>query len=390
MLSSQRFLEEGLARGREDVKALLEAHRQICASQRRRPTALPALLTLGHLACRTKVPLETLRYYVTRSAENPYRRFYVRKRSGGRRWISVPSEALHTVQRWLSAHVLRHVPVHPASKAFRPGDSIRACAEEHAGARWLVKLDIADFFGSITEIQVFRAFTRMGYNRLVSMQLARLCTDTPRVSAKYRFQAWRAKHKWPRIPGYQQRFLGRLPQGAPSSPMLANLAVADIDAAVAEIAGSYGLTYTRYSDDITLSTRGTFSRRLATHVIEEVAQVLKVRGLYLNRKKTSVSHPGARRVVLGLLVDGLEPRLTKTFRDRLRQHLYYLETRGIAAHVAARSFDSAGGLYRHLRGLIDYANSVDPAYASALRSRLDALPWLGVDRGAQRAGDPPR
>jgi RNA-directed DNA polymerase len=118
--------------------------------------------------------------------------------------------------------------------------------------------------------------------------------------------------------------------------------------------------------------------------------VLKARGLYLNRRKTSVSHPGARRAVLGLLVDGIEPRLTKSFRDRLRQRLYYIETRGIAAHVAARSFDSAGGLYRHLRGLIDYANSVDPEYANGLRRRLDALPWLGEYSGVQRLGDPPR
>ncbi|WP_431286761.1 reverse transcriptase family protein [Roseateles chitinivorans] len=281
------------------------------------------------------------------------------------------------MQAWLASHVLTKIPVHPASKAFRPGDSIRACAAEHAEARWLIKLDIADFFGSITEIQVFRAFAKMGYNRLVAMELARLCTDTPQVSDKYRLPSWQSKKKWHRIADYSHGVLGRLPQGAPSSPMLANIAVADIDETVAAVANRYGLTYTRYSDDITLSTRGDFTRARAARVIAEVAKVLKGRGLFLNRRKTSVTHPGARRVVLGLLVDGEEPRLTKAFRDKLRQHLYYLETRGIAAHMAARSFDSAGGLYRHLRGLIDYANSVDSVYAEGLRARLDALPWGG-------------
>jgi len=342
--------------------------------------ALPAILTLGHLACRTKIPFETLRHYATRAAQHPYRRFHIRKRSGGRRWISVPADGLRSVQSWLTEHVLRHVPVHPASRAFRRGDSIRKCAEEHVEARWLIKLDIADFFGSISEIQVFRAFAGMGYNRLVSMEMARLCTDTPQVSDKYRMKAWKVRpYKWPRIPGYQQRVLGRLPQGAPSSPMLANIAVIDVDEEVARIAMAHGLRYTRYSDDITLSTDGSFSRQAASKVIEEVAQVLKARGLYLNRKKTSITHPGARRVVLGLLVDGEEPRLTKSFRDRLRQHLYYLEKLGIAAHVSARSFDSAGGLYRHLRGLIDYANSIEPDYATSLRRRLDALPWNAED-----------
>ncbi len=80
-------------------------------------------------------------------------------------------------------------------------------------------------------------------------------------------------------------------------------------------------------------------------------------------------------MVLGLLVDGEQPRLSRSFRDNIRQHLYYLETRGIMAHVEARAFDSAGGLYRHLRGLIDYANMIDQPYAQQQLSRLEVLPW---------------
>lgn len=378
MRSSQRFIKEGMRRGRDDVLGLKEAHRQLQTFKRSHPS-LPALLTLGHLASRTGVPLEVLRLYVSRQAEHPYRRFHIRKRSGGRRWISVPADSLRTVQAWLSSHLLRHVPVHPASRAFMPGDSIKNCADVHAGARWLVKMDIADFFGSITEIQVFRVFERLGYNRLVSFELARLCTDTPAVSDKYKLAAWQSKRKWSRIKEYREPYVGRLPQGASSSPMLANLAMLEVDASIASIAAEFGLSYTRYSDDITLSTKGDFSRERAAHVVEQVAKVLKARGLYLNRRKTSITHPGARRIVLGLLVDGDEPRLTKAFRDRLRQHLYFLEKLGIAAHVAARSFDSSGGLYRHLRGLIDYANSIDQEYASDLRARLEALPWAGAD-----------
>src|SRR5699024_11048139 len=140
--------------------------------------------------------------------------------------------------------------------------------------------------------------------------------------------------------------------------MLANLAMRDIDEELQHLADSLNLVYTRYSDDIIFSTKGKFSRAEASTVIKQASFILKRRGLFPNRAKTAVIHPGARKIVLGLLVDQEHPRLSRKFRDRLRQHLYYLETKGITAHLEARGFDSAGGLYRHLRGLIDYANMV--------------------------------
>lgn len=375
--SPQRFLAEGLSRGR-DYDVLLEAVRQISRMRRRQP-ALPILLTLGHLASRTRVSHEHLRDLVARNLIQPtYRTFRISKRSGGSRVISVPGPQLKIVQSWLTQHVLNKIPTHAASHAFSPGSSIADCAREHAGARWLVKMDIADFFGSITEIQVFRVFRQLGYSDLVSFELARLCTMVPFASAKHSMKSWRVRSRRNGIGLYAETLIGRLPQGAPTSPMLANLVMRGADQALQSIADSHGLVYTRYSDDITFSTRGSFSREQAMTVVSQSTTVLKRQGLFPNRSKTVVVHPGARRVVLGLLVDSDQPRLNRAFRDRLRQHLYYLETRGIMAHVEARGFDSAGGLYRHLRGLIDYANMVDPLYAQKQLVRLKRLPWRAV------------
>ena len=149
--------------------------------------------------------------------------------------------------------------------------------------------------------------------------------------------------------------------------MLANLAMFKLDAALSNLGQSYGLAYTRYSDDITFSTSGAFTKERARSVVEAAATLLKSQGLYPNRAKTAIVHPGARRVVLGLLVNEAYPRLSRAFRDRLRQHFYYLERHGIRSHMENRKFDSAGGLYRHLRGLIDYANMIDEPYAHGLR-----------------------
>lgn len=374
MWSPQRYLLNGQQRGRP-APALNEGVRQIQLLRQHSPP-LPAILTLCHLAERTGISYEHLRAVVGRAGERSnYRIFSVRKRSGGWRRISVPEPKLKIAQAWLAQHVLSRVAPHPASHAFAPGNSTVACAEKHSGARWLIKMDVADFFGSITEIQVYRVFRSLGYNALVSFELTGLCTDTPRSSTKYALKSWQVNHPRSSIEPYKRKHLGRLPQGAPSSPMLANLAMRCVDISLSELAKSHGLIYTRYSDDITFSTAGNLSRPVAGVIVRAAAALLKMHGLYPNRAKTAIVHPGARRVVLGLLVNETYPRLTREFRDRLRQHFYFLEKRGIQNHMEARNFDSVGGLYRHLRGLIDYANMVDQPYAEGLVRRLKALPW---------------
>lgn len=374
MWSSQHYLAQG-RKLRLSPAQLQEAVRQSRRLVRRRPQALPVLLTLCHLAKRTGIEYSSLRAYVGRQAVEPYRHFRIRKRSGGTRRICVPEPTLGAVQAWIAENILQRADVHSASHAFKKGDSIARCAEAHAGARWLVKMDIADFFGSISEIDAYRVFKSLGYNPLVSFELARICTELPSQSDKHKLLSWKRHYVRSGIPAYSKEYIGRLPQGAPSSPMLANLTMIETDQQLTEIASSYGMTYTRYSDDLTFSTAGDFDKSSAYSLIEEVAEVLKRRNLFPNRRKTTVVHPGARRVVLGLLVDGDAPRLTRAFRDRLRQHLYFLEKRGIVAHVQARGFESTGGLYRHLRGLIDYAKSVDVGYAATQLARLEALPW---------------
>ena len=139
---------------------------------------LPALLTLNHLATRTGADYQTLRSII-HCSENSYRHFRIRKRSGGHRVISVPEPTLMMVQRWIATYILNPQPVHHCSFAFKPKASIVRCAARHVGARWLIKLDVAGFFGSITEIQVYRVFRSLGYQPLVAFELARLTTHAP-------------------------------------------------------------------------------------------------------------------------------------------------------------------------------------------------------------------
>ena len=278
------------------------------------------------------------------------------------------------VQRWIYANPT-HIPTHSASFAFSPGNSIVQCAARHTGARWMLKMDVSDFFGSITELQVYRVFKELGYQPLVSFELARLCTHLLKRSEKYKMKQWRA---WPRkvIGGYRNMLVGRLPQGAPSSPMLSNLVMLKIDQKISEVARIAGMIYTRYSDDLTFSTRDNdFNRDGAKILLAEVSQILKSSGLYPKKSKTVVVPPGARKVVLGLIVDGDMPRLPRALKDKLKQHLYYLKKVGPFEHAKARQFDTVGGMYRHIGGLIDFAKMVEPEYAANLLAEFNAVSW---------------
>ena len=92
-------------------------------------------------------------------------------------------------------------------------------------------------------------------------------------------------------------------------------------------------------------------------------------------RKTTIVPPGSKKIVLGLNVDSEQPRLAKHTRDSIRQHLYYLEKMDPVQHAFNRQFDSVWGLKMHLRGLIDYANMVEPDFAKACLAKFNAIEW---------------
>src|ERR1039457_3764142 len=264
MWSSQQYVERGIELGLPE--GLLEcAVDQIERVIDPAPHP-PAILSLKHLAKRAEVPYPSLRRFVARK-ENAYRHFPIRKRAGGVRILIIPEPDLMKVQRWLSKFVLSCVPVHSSSYAFYPGSSIVACAAKHCGAQWLIKLDVSGFFSSISELQVYRVFRSLHYQRLVAFELARLCTFAPADSPRY-LRANRLNWHKDGIQIYSHRGPGFLPQGEPTSPMLSNLVMRNLDSELADLGRLHGTHYTRYSDDMTFSTRSkTLTRPMARSLI---------------------------------------------------------------------------------------------------------------------------
>jgi hypothetical protein len=291
--------------------------------------------------------------------------------------ICIPQGRLMRIQRWIAQNILRFTIAHEASFAFHPGCRPIDAIEQHLNCEWLLKLDLEDFFHSVTERDVCRIFSELGYARLISFELARIVTiavDRGRPQSG-------AESRWTAIPQYASSAEGMLPQGAPTSPMLSNLVFFSTDNRLAALAAANGFRYSRYADDIAFSLkRGgePSGKTLAdiNHFKRLVMAQLNASGFRPNLRKTVVRGPGTRRIVLGVLVDGLKPRLTRDFRDNLRLHLHYLQStnHGPAAHAANRH-TSISGIYHHIRGLIAWAESVEPEYGAKMLSQFDAIKW---------------
>lgn len=333
----------------------------------------PAILTLRHLSHRMDVGYKWLRSAIA-GTDELYRDYTISKRSGGGRRIAVPDPILMSVQRWIAREILRDRPVHPISHAYSPGSSIVKCAGRHAGAGWLLKIDIHDFFESIAERRVYRVFREVGYQPLLAFELARLCTrpwTNPSDATRDKRSVANATRRGPEV--YARRLTGYLPQGAPTSPMLSNLVCRQLDVELATLSGRAGLVVTRYSDDITLSgPSASFDRAKVMRLVGEARDTLSAHGFRLHERKISIVPPGGRKVVLGLLVDRAQPRLTREFRQRVVDHVRGIEKFGITAHASVRGFDALTGMIEHIAGLIRFAGHVDPKFADPLRCRLEA------------------
>lgn len=341
---------------------------------------LPPIFSLRHLAHHAGADYGALRAVVSRAMTDPYESFKLRKRGGrGYRIICVPVPVLMRTQRWIARNVLRLARTHDASVAYAPGSKLTDAAQPHCRARWLLKVDVHRFFESISEISAYRAFRSLGYQPLLSFEMARLVTRLAPSRLRGKAERWYAHYTTPRvIRRYAGVELGHLPQGAPTSPMLANIAAGGLDEAIARIAERLGLVYTRYADDICLSTsQPGFTRHAAVSVISDLYRAMGRNGFSPNIAKTRISPPGARKVVLGLLVNGDHPSLPRSFRDRLRQHLYFLHhpNVGPVKHAQARGFASVRGMRNYLTGLVAFAAQVNEEYGAACRRRLEAVDW---------------
>jgi hypothetical protein len=292
-----------------------------------------------------------------------YHHRWVAKARGGWRLLEAPKPRLKRIQRWLLDNVLSAIPASDVAHGFVGGRSVRTFVAPHVGRAVVVRMDLADFFASVSRARVAALFRRVGYPRRVAAALAGLCTapapervldEHPRAGADL-----------------AQRFLANarlrdahLPQGAPTSPALSNLAAWRLDRRLAALAAGFGATMTRYADDLAFSGDEAFERSLR-FLVARVGAIALEEGFRVNHRKTRVMRQGRRQTLCGVVVNDTA-NLPRRERDRLRATLFNVARFGLES----QNRDGRPDFRRHLEGRIAWAAALNPRAGKRLRALM--------------------
>jgi RNA-directed DNA polymerase len=296
-----------------------------------------------------------------RVAATHYRYRWLQKRRGGRRLIEAPKPRLKRVQQQILAEIVGRIPPHAAAQGFVTARSILTNAQPHVGQAVLLKLDLENFYPSVSYGRVTAIFRSLGYSREAAIWLARLVTTAvPRAF-------WDGVSS---VPVAETRYLRRhLPQGACTSPALANLSAFVLDLRLAGLARSFNAQYTRYADDLTFSGDEVFQRSLAAF-LPLVRQIVSQERFRLHAQKTCVQRAGQRQQVTGIVVNS-RLNVRRDDYDRLKAILKNCIQYGPTSQNRDRHPEFAS----HLRGRIAFVSSLNSQRGAKLLALFDQIDW---------------
>lgn len=330
---------------------------------------LPRFRTPQELAEWLDIPLGRLAWLVHRFEPNHrplddrqshYHYVWIDKRSGGQRLIEIPKPQLKRVQRQILREILDRIPPHSAAHGFVKSRSIRTNAQPHVGQRVVVKSDLENFYPSVGFSRIVAIFRAVGYSREVAIWLARLTTSA--------------------LPDCIQQESGRLavlrpylrrhlPQGAPTSPALANLSAFSLDLRLAGLSRTFHAQYTRYADDLTFSGDALFLSSLSTF-LPLVSQIVHQERFRVHRGKRRVIRDHARQQIAGVVVN-VHANVSRTDYDRLKATLVNCIRRGPSTQNHAQHPDFAACL----RGHIAHVAHLNPARGEKLLQLYQQIDW---------------
>lgn len=287
------------------------------------------------------------------------------------RVLEAPRPRLKALQRRALDELLVRIPLHDAAHGFVRGRSAVTHARAHVGARVVLRADLEDCFAAVTAGRVFGVLRSVGYGDAVAHVLTGLCTTSlgPRS-----FDAIPVPRDPTLIPVHRR--LGRLlaaphlPQGAPTSPALANLVLFRLDRRLAGLAAASGATYTLYADDIVFSG-GDRVLAGAERMRRTVSAVCAEEGFAVNERKGGLMTSGGRQRVAGAVVNA-RTNAPREEVDRLRAMLHRAALDGPSAlRLPPEVIDPRA----HLLGRIAWVAALNPQRGARLRALADAVDW---------------
>jgi RNA-directed DNA polymerase len=304
----------------------------------------------GCQAREANLPDGRLRHYTYR---------WLAKGRGRWRLLEMPKHRLKTIQRRLLHDLLARIPSHEAAHAYRRGRSVRTYAAPHAGRAIVLRFDLRDFFPSIRASRVHALFRTAGYPVPVARLLTGLCANVAPVDV-------RSAVPYDSASLYANR---HLPQGAPTSPMLANLCAYRLDCRLSALAASLGGHYTRYADDLAFSGDEQMERG-ARRLQVLVCLVALEEGFEVHTRKSRFMRQGVRQQLAGVVVNE-HPNPKRAEYDKLKAILCNCARHG----PASQNRDGRTNFRAYLLGLIAYMGLINPARGARLRRWFDQIAW---------------
>lgn len=263
-------------------------------------------------------------YYLSNNANKLYHRITIPQKNGKYRIVYAPSQNLKWCQKQIAENYLNDYHISKYATAYQRKISIVDNAAVHSNKKFILKLDIENFFGSIDFNKVFNMFYRH-YPKNISKLFAEICT-----------------------------YKDTLVQGSPASPVISNIVMYDIDTIIGNLCRERGVTYTRYCDDLTFSSNAKLY-----DVYHFVKRLLLKYGFYLNGRKTHFVNNSHQQNVTGIVVNK-KPQVSAEYRRKLRQEIYYCKKYGVENHIAHCNLNYSACEYLcKLKGKISFVLSVN-------------------------------
>ena len=255
-----------------------------------------------------------------------YYLFNIYKRDGRHRQICCPNKNLKFVQSWINTNILQDYPLPDCVTGFRKYYSIKDNAKVHLRRKYIYCLDISDFFPSISADKVRAVFQGARKADL----LTKICT----------FNGW------------------YLPQGAPTSPALANIVFSPTDQAIIKICDYYKIRYTRYADDL------TFSGNDRTQLLKAVALICKqieYAGFAIHKKKSRLMSGKYPLLVTGLRLNSGKVSIGRRRKKLLRAQIHNWLVNGNCAEE------------NQIKGNLAYLKSIEPQTYRKFKKYMEKL-----------------
>lgn len=276
-----------------------------------------------------------------RNAPQKYKVYTIPKRTSGHRVIAQPSKELKEYQRAFLE--LQNFPVHDSAMAYRNGLSIKDNAQKHKNNRYLLKLDLENFFNSISNHLFWKVWE--------SIQLLPPEKDRSLIE---NLLFW-----------CPSKTLGGklvLSVGAPSSPLISNFFMYHFDIAISDVCTKKGIVYTRYADDLTFSTQKKDILFDLPLQIKNQLAVLFGNSIRINRRKTRFSSKAHNRHVTGITINNDGKLSLGRERKRYIKHLVH--------QVQLKKLDKDN--LHHLKGLLAFAKHIEPQFVLSLIQKYSA------------------